>query len=172
MWADVLSRWWYPTKTGRVKIPKRLDNPLLQRDFVWPSLVEVRQSQDLVIASQLNLQFDPERKIWVNGENIYGLRTIISFDYGYISWKILDLLGPDELTIHSPLSKVSVCGQIWRKRLRHSVSHAYIVTEMAIVWVLVLWEKPCMKRLATRFCTLISYWFLPVHPIIFLWLIR
>jgi hypothetical protein len=81
----------------------------------------------------------------------YGFRTTMSFDYGYASWVILDLMGTEELALHSPLSKVSVRDLIWKKTLRHSVSHAYIVTSMTIVRFLVLWEKPCMEGLTTRF---------------------
>ena len=47
---------------------------------------------------------------------------------------------------YTHLYKVCFGGRIWNKTFRHSVSHAYIVTTMTIVWFLVLWEKPCMER--------------------------
>ena len=68
-----LSRWWHPTKAGRLgamTVPKGLANPLLQKDFFWPFLIEIRQPQDLAITSPLSLHFDPERKIWENHENL------------------------------------------------------------------------------------------------------
>jgi len=52
----------------RCRSPRCYDGT--QRTGTWPSLVEIRQSHDLAITSQLSLQCDPERKIWVNDENV------------------------------------------------------------------------------------------------------
>ena len=42
--------------------------------FVWLSLIEIRQSQDLAITTQMSLQFDAERKILVNDESLVWIR--------------------------------------------------------------------------------------------------
>jgi len=153
MWTDMLSLW----RVGSITETKGLLDPLLQKDFVWSSLIQIHQSQDLAFTIQLNLQFDPEGKIWVNDENIVWIPNsnelrlrmcIVGFSGAAGHRRVETIL----------ISVKSFCwwpdGEENVQAFCFSCLRCHVNDNRAI---LVLWEKLCMERVATRFCTLILY---------------